>query len=391
MSGPIGSLLRLGVLLAALGGCAVQQSLERPPGSVRIASFNASLSGRDEGEIISRLAVDVDPQAMAIGAILQRVRPDVVLINEFDYDPEGRNVRRFVERYLARSLHGQEPIHYPYHYTAPVNTGIPSGFDLDGDGRTSGPADAWGYGHFPGQYGMLVLSRYPIEHAAVRSFRTFKWRHMPGALRPLQADGQTPYWPEAVWAEFPLSSKSHWDVPITIDGRVLHVLAAHPTPPAFDGPEDRNGRRNHDEIRLWADYLSGAEYLYDDQGRGGGLAAAAMFVIVGDYNADPDKGQSVPGAIRQLLDHPRVDARFVPSSPGAEAAVAPEQRARHRHDTADFGEPTPGNLRVDYVLPARGLRILGGGVYWPTGSDPDAEWVRASDHRLVWLDLAWPD
>lgn len=57
-----------------------------------------------------------------------------------------------------------------------------------------------------------------------------------------------------------LSSKSHWDVPIDIplgDGvtQRVHMLLHHPTPPAFDGQEGRNLRRNHDEIRLFADYV----------------------------------------------------------------------------------------------------------------------------------------
>ena len=78
-----------------------------------------------------------------------------------------------------------------------------------------------------------------------------------------------------------------------IGGKVLHLLVAHPTPPVFDGAEDRNGRRNFDEVRLWADYISGgkqADYLADDQGRRGGLEEKASFVIVGDLNADPVKG-----------------------------------------------------------------------------------------------------
>lgn len=54
-----------------------------------------------------------------------------------------------------------------------------------------------------------------------------------------------------------LSSKSHWDLPDYVGDRVVHVLAAHPTPPVFDGPEDRNGLRNADEIRFWADYVAG--------------------------------------------------------------------------------------------------------------------------------------
>jgi hypothetical protein len=55
------------------------------------------------------------------------------------------------------------------------------------------------------------------------------------------------------------------------------MLLHHPTPPAFDGPERRNVMRNHDEIRLWADYVGcggteGAAYLYDDAGTSGGIA-----------------------------------------------------------------------------------------------------------------------
>lgn len=395
--------LRRGLLLAlaatALGGCVstssprVADPTVRPPDSIRVATFNAAMAGDGDGELISRLAIDFDEQAMAIGAILQRVRPDIVLINEFDHDPEGRSVRRFLTRYLGRSLHGGEPIEYPYHYTAPVNTGMPSGLDLDRDGIVGGPGDAWGFGRFPGQYGMLVLSRFPIERTAVRSFREFRWAQMPGALRPMDPATGQPFHPDEVWSQLRLSSKSHWDLPITLpNGRTLHLLAAHPTPPAFDGPEDRNGRRNHDEIRLWADYLDPAKagYLRDDTDGVGGLPPDAYFVIVGDYNADPSRGGSVPGAIQQLLSHPRVDARFVPQSAGAVASQGRDSGARRAHaaDTADFRDPEPGNLRVDYVLPSRGWMVLGGGVYWPATGEDGVELVKASDHRLVWLDLS---
>ena len=35
---------------------------------------------------------------------------------------------------------------------------------------------------------------------------------------------------------FRLSSKSHWDVPLSIGGRTVHFLVSHPTPPVFDDP-----------------------------------------------------------------------------------------------------------------------------------------------------------
>ena len=197
-----------------------------------------------------------------------------------------------------------------------------------------------------------------------------------------------------------LSSKAHVDVPIDIDGVVVHVLASHPTPPTFDGDEDRNGRRNHDEIRFWADYVrpGNGGYLVDDDGRAGGLGAGERFVIMGDQNADPFDGDSVAHAVRQLLDPQIVDTARAPSSPGGVEAAASQGGANQTHkrdpaaDTADFGDDParrgPGNLRVDYVLPSRGLEIRAAQVFWPPAAgDPSSALLAASDHRLVWVDV----
>ncbi len=59
--------------------------------------------------------------------------------------------------------------------------------------------------------------------------------------------------------------------------------------------------------------------------------------------------------------------------------------------TADWPEPVPGDLRVDYILPAAGMRVVGAGVLWPEGEEgglPASVAALASDHRLVWVDLA---
>jgi hypothetical protein len=251
---------------------------------------------------------------------------------------------------------------------------------------------------FPGQYGMVVFSRYPVDTAAVRTFRRFRWADMPGNVLP---EGW--YSPEEQ-ALLPLSSKSHWDVPVDVGGTVVHLLAAHPTPPSFDGPEERNGRRNHDEIRFWADYVGSARrssYIYDDQGGTGGLRPGEHFVVVGDCNADPDDGSSFDGAINQLLEHPRVNTSVTPASAGAVEQAVLQGGANLTHvgdpafDTADFPDAAPGNLRVDYVLPSRSLRILDAGVFWPTSDDPLFRLVGTfpfptSDHRLVWVDVRVP-
>jgi hypothetical protein len=378
--------------------------------TVRFATFNASLNRGAAGQLFTDLSTPGNAQARAVAEIIQRVRPDVLLINEFDYDERAPAL--FQDNYLSLPQNGAEPISYPYVYIAPSNTGVPSGFDLDNNGVVGGGNDAFGFGFFPGQFGMLVLSRYRIAHERVRTFQNFRWADMPDARLP--DDPATPepadwYSPEELDV-FRLSSKSHWDVPIRIAGRTVHLLASHPTPPVFDGPEDRNGTRNFDEIRFWADYVAGgrtARYIYDDQGRRGGLRGR-HFVIAGDQNSDPLDGDSIPGAIQQLLEHPRVDASRTPASEGAVEAAARQGRANLTHrsdprfDTADFADGAPGNLRVDYVLPSRTLETVNAGVFWPKLDDPLFGLVGdfnpalpggfpSSDHRLVWIDVELDD
>lgn len=340
--------------------------------------------------------------------MIQRAHPDIVLLNEFDYDPVAAGL--FADNFLAVSQNGAPAQRYPYRFVAPSNTGIASGFDLNNNGVTDTTPgdqaygdDSYGFGLFPGQYGMAVYSKYPIDAKAVRTFQLFKWKDMPGNLMPTEF-----YSPEEQ-AVLRLSSKSHWDVPVRVRGRTLHFLVSHPTPPTFDGPEDRNGRRNHDEIRFWADYVTPGKrsaYIYDDKGRRGGLRPGQDFVIAGDQNADPLDGDSYDGAINQLLGHPLINTRVTPSSAGAAEAAALQggANATHegnpRYDTADFADTAPGNLRADYVLPRKGLKATGSGVFWPVQADPlsrlsgvyDPVWAPVngfptSDHRLVWLDL----
>ena len=392
-----------GLLLAAAMIPPAAQAAPPGPQSVRFATFNASLNRFNLGELQADLSTTTNAQAATVAEIIQRANPDVLLINEFDYDPLAAEL--FRDNYLEVPHNGAPAVDYPYLFIAESNTGIPSGFDLNNNGVVAGPDDAFGFGFFPGQFGMLVLSKYPIDTEAVRTFQHFLWADMPGALLP--DDPATPapadwYSPEELEV-FRLSSKSHWDVPIDVGGTSVHFLVSHPTPPVFDGPEDRNGTRNFDEIRFWADYVTpgAGGYIYDDDGGTGGLRPGAKFVIAGDQNSDPLDGDSIPGAIQQLLDNPRVNTGVTPESEGAVEASALQGGANLAHlsdprfDTADFSDTAPGNLRADYVLPSRNLRILDAAVFWPTLDDPLSALTGtfpfpSSDHRLVWVDVSVP-
>jgi endonuclease/exonuclease/phosphatase family metal-dependent hydrolase len=337
---------------------------------VRVATFNIQELDREKIFQRDESGSGTHPQARAAATIIQRIRPDVIVLNEVDhYWEQGvRGLSAYAHRFVDFYLKTGE---------APADRGS----------REYGE-DAWGFGTYRGQYAMVALSRYPMDGAGSRTFRSFLWKDLPGHHMPPD------FYSAEAEAALPLSSKSHWDLPIVIDDdQILHVWASHPTPPVFDGDEDRNGRRNFDEIRFWALYLEGAEALYDDQGRSGGFSGEAPFLIAGDLNAQPGATESrydgIP-AVAQLLDHPRIqDPGDVTQSRGALQGRAPGAPDYLERATASF----LGGVRVDYLLPSSDLEVVGGGVFWPDPDD-DAEGAAlaeaASDHRMVWIDVVLP-
>lgn len=370
------------------------------PQFFRFATFNTALAGGYQGALSETLSRSDCVQAQRIAEIIQRVAPDVLLLQEFDYDADGRALQYFNQYYLNHSQNGQPALDYPYRYPVPSNTGIPSGYDLDADGRSQGPYDAFGFGNFPGQYAFAVLSRYPLLLEQQRSFQHFLWRDMPDAELPRQlADDSRYFFSEDALAIFRLSSKNHLDLPVVLPTGTIHLLAAHPTPPLTDTKHHVNACRNHDEIRLWHDYLlpNQADYLYDDAGVYGGLATEQAVVIMGDLNADPQFGDGLRQGIQRLLSHPRLhqaasQGRLLPSSLGGRDNALRQRDRRQAHlpnapqHTASWG------LRVDYVLPSAELKVRGSGIFWPPSRHAEAYLVEnnaSSDHRLVWLDLAF--
>ncbi len=373
---------------------------------IRFATYNASLNRSSAGQLVSDLSDANNSQAKRVAEIIQRVNPDVLLINEFDFVEDNVAVDLFRSNYLEMSqADGVSTITFPYSFVAESNTGISSGFDFDNNGTAvSTPGsnnygnDSFGFGFFPGQFGLVLYSKYPILTDEIRTFQTFLWKDMPDALLP--DDSGTPeagdFYSTEELAVFRLSSKSHWDVPVEIDGQVVHVLVSHPTPPVFDGSEDRNGRRNHDEIRLWADYVTpgAGDYIYDDKGVTGGLGEDKSFVIMGDQNADPFDGDSTGNPILLFLDNSNIDTSVTPTSVGGPEAAQSQGGANANHqgdpafDTADFSDGSTGNLRADYVLPSIfGVSIVEAGVFWPLSGDDTFSLIGASDHRLVYVDL----
>ncbi|MTH76710.1 endonuclease/exonuclease/phosphatase family protein [Paracoccus aestuariivivens] len=339
---------------AALIAALAQTSSAEP---LRIATFSPDLSRKGPGILLRDLGRK-DAQIEASISVITETRPDILLLTGFDWDHDGLALQAFRDR-LAKA-----GIVYPHSFAARPNAGVPSGQDLDGDGRLGEAEDRQGFGRFTGQGGMAILSRHPI--GPVTDYSDRLWRDLTDNLMPEST-------PETAAAQR-LSSVAHWDAVVSVAGRDLHLLAISASPPVFDGPEDRNGRRNHDELAFWLDHLPDAP-----------------FVLAGKLNIDLSDSEGRPEALTRILPHV-TDTH--PSSEGGAAArelgVNATQKGDPALDTADWpDDKPPGNLRVDYVLPSKAMNVIDSGVFWPASGDLVKVAETASSHRLVWVDLDW--
>jgi len=334
---------------------------------VRIATYDAELGQKGPGVLISRI-LKGDERVMAVVEVIASAAPDVLVLNGIDWDMDGHALEALVARLRVAG------IDYPHHFAAMPNAGLESGLDLVGNGRLGEARDSHGYGAFTGAGGMAVLSRLPLGE--VRDFSAFLWADLPGAIPP-EGDG-APFPSAEAATNRRLSSVAHWDIAVETAHGPLHLLAFCATTPVFDGPEDLNGRRNHDEIAFWQRLLDG-DLPFDPP--------SGPVILAGNANLDPVDGEGRHEAIRALLDDPRfMDP--LPASRGGAAAATPGQRGDPSLDTADWSDPVPGNLRVDYVLPGVDLNVTGAGVVWPAPGDPFAETVATASRRhLVWVDV----
>ncbi|MGM7666867.1 endonuclease/exonuclease/phosphatase family protein [Microbacterium sp. A93] len=366
---------------------------------LRVATFSAGLSRSAPQELAEDLSEPGDAQGLQVAETVQRAAPDVVLLTDMDVDAGEDVAQSFRTNYLAVGTGGQSGIDYPYMYVSEVNNGVDTGADLDDDGIIGGSGDAFGPGSFAGQHGMVLYSKHPLDTDGIRTFTELPWAAMPDNAIP-----------EGVYSDLELSvlrlsSTSHWDIPVTVGGETVHILAAQPSR-AEDGPA--GAERHHDEMRFWSDYLAAGtgrdEYIVDDEGQTGGLSTDAPFVLAGDFGP-------LTGTAPVDTDHPSAVAEMLaaeviqdplPVSQGAENLRAGEPAA-----TEVMGRQNGEWVlaRSDYLLPSATITAAASGVFWPVPGQLGSQLTRAnapggkpgepnettpSEHRLVWADLNLP-
>lgn len=247
--------------------------------TLRIATFAAPLSRNGPGLLLRDINRSEDPQIDAIIGIINHIQPDILLLTDFDFDANVAALAAFS---------GQLLMPYDHLYSRLPNTGQQSGMDLDGDGFLGDPQDAWGCGRFLGDGGLAVLSRYPIRQGGVVDYSPTLWRDIPGAVLP--RIGDDPFPSQEVQDVWPVSLTAHWIVPIKVGEAEISLLAFDATAPIFDGPEDTNGLRNRDELRLWEAVLDGV-FGQPPQNP----------ILIGNANADPFDGEGLRNGIVAVL------------------------------------------------------------------------------------------
>lgn len=299
---------------------------------LRVALWHAPLTRNGPGLLLRDLTEGEGSVTDFASAIVD-TNADIIVLTRFDYDASGQTLRAFSA--LVNGAHT---------YVMPLrsNAGIPTGIDMDGDGRLAEPEDAQAYGRFPGQEALAVLSRFPILGDDVQMHNDFLWRDLPGGLLKASDHGGSSQ---------RLSSGGHWTVPVEYTQRDqthrITLFIGHAGPPVFDGPEDRNGRRNRDELRLW-------ERIVELTDR--------PFVFMANTNLDPERGEGYRDAMAQFLSEQDI--------------VDPLEGQVTAH------WDSPGPMRVSYILPSSDFSV-GAAKVWPV--------LEGQQHSLITVDLTLPD
>lgn len=307
-------------------------------GPLRIATFHAELTREGPGLLLRDIERMDDPQLEALRAIVETISPKVLFLTKVDFDAELRN---------ARAL--QHLLGYAHAFALAPNTMRVTPLDLDADGRAG---DRHGWARYAGEGAMLLLSQYPVK--ARFHLNDLSWQDVaPDTLPQLTGDIR----------HLKLFAQGLWVVDVHMDDEIRPTLALFQNQtPVFDGPEDLNGLRNLAQITALHQLLDGRFGPFPKQ----------RFVLMGNANLDPDKGEGHRAALAALLRDPRLrDA--LPRSKSGNAATA-------------YWDG-PGPMRVSYILPSADWQIAGAGIVAPQTGPLHDYAKRASRHRLVWMDL----
>lgn len=365
------------------------------PGTWRIAQFNLRELSTD------KIVATSHPQVDAAAKIVARFHPDVVCLNEMQFDianvptsgmPGAKSAKpgtfstaeSNATRIAARIAAENPEAIYPY---ALITVGN-SGFAWSGPRPSTEPGSDWyslrGWGEYRGRFNTIVLSKFPIVTDQVRIITDVAWDAIPkNSIAQMKTDTGLD-----VPAGYPVFEKSLNVIPLDIHGKTTYLVMSHPTAPAF---WSINPYRHEDELRALALFLDGQLPGVESVPQG------SPFVLIGDLNADPEEGDSRPGAIARVLAHDRLEPWFPEGAGtmGKNPTFNTYVSGCGKGDGSSVGDPSSRfQMQIDYILPSKEIgRAQGGAVFFPNRAESQEDFdlaCRASDHMFLYVDLPNP-
>lgn len=360
------------------------------PPKVRIAQFNLREMST------AKLLDGADEQAGAAAQVIAKFAPEIISINELQFDIEGipslgspgapsstqpgtfdggaQNAKRLAERVAALNPAAA--------FSFTVLTVGNSGFKWAGPTLGNPSFVLRGWGDWPGRFNSAILTKFPIAYDKIRVINEFAWDALPdNSIDKMKTEIGT-----SVPAGFPLFEKGILVVPVEIaPGQLLHMVMHHPVAPAF---EAINPYRHFDELHGLKLFLDGTLPGVEP------LPVGARFVVIGDLNADPEDGDSLDGGIEPILGHPALNV-FFPAGSGTKGTNGKYNTYLSgcgKDDGTTVDDPTTKfQMQLDYILPSKTFGAAQvGEIFFPDFQSQKADFLlacQASDHRFLYVDV----
>lgn len=305
------------------------------------------------------------PQLNAVKKILKNYHPDILSINEMQYDlpgiphgefkSEGQNLKK-----LAKKIQ----LDFAYNVFDQANTGndaIPykSGeYPLDfSDTRMRKKADQNNFGIFPGQYSTGALSNLKIIE--VKVYKKIIWKDFNPKVnldKFAKANGK-PLNPK-----IELFDKSFIHAVLeTKDLKRLNLILLHTVPAYhFGNKRSPNYERNRDQLRFLEWYLSGDTDIQIANIKENGkeiipLKKGARFVAVGDWNTDINNKKNSGTLVLERI--------FTKTQPWIDI-----KKMNYSNEGYGYGKET-FKLMLDYIVTDKKTKIIDGKILQPKNSN----------------------
>lgn len=293
-------------------------------------------------------------QIKEVKAVLKDYEPDLLFINELQYDIPGSPNNNYMSEGInldnLKNLLGLKNRYISFY---PANTGKKAKKNSNGeyyaDPNTPGArelADQVNFGTIPHQYSSGLISKYPIVQENV--ITDLKWKDFNRNIdlsKFKAADGNE------LPRDMELFDKNFLDVTIDIKGKEIHVIVLHTVPAYhFGNKNSPNYFRNRDQLRFLEWYLTGKTDIDVDLINIKPINNET-FIAAGDWNVDPKSDNPGAEILKSLLKktNPWISLEDMTFT----------------NEGSGYG-PKPFRLMLDYMVSSKNINFKTGKIMHPS-------------------------